>query len=114
MNEDGFLLLYPCYAIGKYSDEACRDDPTHKQRFALTLANNRWALMIFTETVLAERIMIAEAAAGHIIEIRSPTELASVIRQFRKHFEIVLIDPNPTTKCGRGFPVEEFLKGLPG
>ncbi len=113
MSDDAFLRLYPCYVIGKYSDEESRDDPAHMQSFALTLANQQWALMVFTETLFAERVIIAEAAVGHIIEIRSPSELASVLRQFQEYFTLVLIDPNPITKSGRGFPVEEFLRGLP-
>lgn len=82
------------------------------QHWATTEANNQRALMVFTEEIFADRIMIAEGIAANVVSIASPNTLADIIRRNRKHFSMVLIDPNPTTRIGRGFPVDEFLLGF--
>ncbi len=112
MNSDDFLLLYPVFLLGKYPAGIIQADPDLRQRYAITTANEQAALLIFTERELAERMMMVEGLAANVISIGSPVELADVIHQNRPHLEIVLVDPNLSTKMGRGFPVDPFLREL--
>ncbi len=112
MNDSGFLLTYPVFLIGRYTAAACEADPTLQQFWATTEANSQRALMVFTEPIFAERLMIAEAIAANVVPVESPAVLADVIERNRNGFTMVLIDPNVTTGIGRGFPVDEFVTGL--
>lgn len=105
----GFLLGYPCFLIGRYSVAQVQADPDLRQQWATTEVTNQRALMVFTEELFAERVMLAEAFPGDILTIESHKELTDLIRRNRIHFSIVLIDPNPRTLIGRSFSVDEFL-----
>ena len=108
----GFLLGYPCYLIGRYSVAQCQAGPDLRQQWATTEVSNQRALMVFTEELFAERVILAEAIAGNILNIESHNELTDLIRRNCHHFSTVLIDPNPRTLMGRSFSVDEFLQGF--
>lgn len=64
------------------------------------------------ETEPAERMMMAEGLTANIIPVELPAALTEVIRENRRYYEIVLIDPNMANRVGRGFPVDWFLSEL--
>lgn len=106
---DDFSLLYPVYMIGRYYAEALQTNPGFSQGYAITSAEGQPAFMVFRKQEMAERMMIAEAIAGHIVAVPSPAAMADIIRRFRSPFTLVLVDPDPATREGRGFPVDQFL-----
>ena len=113
MDDSGYLLMYPVFLIGRHAAEKCRENPSLLQHWATTEVNQQRALMIFSEPLHAERLMIAETVAANVVPVETPAELADIIRRNRRHFTMILVDANMTTGIGRAFTVDEFLACLP-
>ncbi len=107
-----FLLRYPVFLLGRYAAEAVTSDPSIRQWFAITDADGQPALLVFTGSERAERMMMEEGIAANIIPVETPAELADIIHANRQHFGLVLIDPDPSIGIGRGFPVDQMLREL--
>lgn len=78
MNASDYLLMYPVFLIGRYSADACRENPSLQQHWATTEASQQRSLMIFSEPLHAERLMIAETVAANVVPVETPAELADI------------------------------------
>lgn len=111
MDGEPLILKYPLYLIGQLPADASEAYPG-LQAWAVTDTKRHPALMLFTGSHLAERLIRLTPIPGHAISVDSPAILADIIRRNRKNFSLIMVDPDPVTRVGRGYQVDEFLRDL--
>lgn len=111
MDGEPLILKYPLYLIGQLPAETSEAYPG-LQAWAVTDTKRHPALMVYTTAASAERSIRLTPIPGHAINIDSPAMLADIIRRNRAKFSLVMVDPDPVTRVGRGWPVDEFLRDL--
>ena len=107
MDEDErFVMTFPAYLIGQ--------PPAVGESHKLIVWNmgDIPALMVFTESIFAERMIDYENIPGGIFVAPKREHLAELLRRHRGQFQLVLVDPDPATKKATACNADDFLSQL--